>query len=82
MDSIRSNCRSCKMYQDEVSVPIGDLAIPNYLVRRLKRNGIATIGALLCLTQEDLKRFYWVGEGSVELIQNALTSRGIRRLPR
>jgi DNA-directed RNA polymerase alpha subunit len=82
LKSNRSNCRSCRKYQKLYEAPIGELEIPDYLVRRLRRNGILTIGQLSSLTQEDLNRFYWVGKGSIEQIQNALAALGLKRIPR
>ncbi|MBW6431731.1 hypothetical protein K0A96_00925 [Patescibacteria group bacterium] len=82
MKSNRSSYRSCRMYQKLYEAPIGELDIPDCLVRRLRRNGVLTIGQLSSLTQEDLGRFYWVGKGSIEQIQIALVARGLKRIPR
>jgi hypothetical protein len=60
---------------------VEDLNIPDALARRLTGRGIITVGQLLTMCENDI-RGYWIGKGSIQKIQSALTQLGFEPLGR
>ena len=70
------------MNQAEVFVEmlVEDLNIPDALARRLCKMGVMTVGLLLTMSVDDLRRGYWIGKGSVQQLQDALLELGLEPL--
>jgi DNA-directed RNA polymerase alpha subunit len=65
-----------------LDVSVENLDLPCPIVRRLANVGILTVGHLGSITEEDLRRIYWFGKGSIERVNWALAQVNLPPLPK
>lgn len=74
--------RGIERWDKWLDVSIENLDLPCWVIRRLSRAGLLTIGQLASTTEEDLSRLYWFGKGSIAKVNWALAQINLPPLPK